>query len=179
MEFKIELKDIEQLFIERGKIITNKDGKKMEYIFENNIITDVNPYDENRIAEEKINNLLGNDERVKKINTIMKMTNRNTSNDPCYCVEDTLNYKYSTSQDKKDTEKVKTIINVDTVKKANTIINLDKAGILNEIAEKNREKIAANLEEEKELDEVNGDDRAEKIRNLEKMIEKLKAENNE
>ena len=30
MEFKIELKDIEQLSIEKGRIITNKKGKKIE-----------------------------------------------------------------------------------------------------------------------------------------------------
>ena len=30
MEFKIELKDIENLSIEKGKIYTNKNGKKIE-----------------------------------------------------------------------------------------------------------------------------------------------------
>ena len=170
MEFKIELKDIEQLSIEKGRIITNKKGKKIEYIINNDVITEVNPYDETRIAEEKINNLLGSNDGVKKINTLMRMTDRANPNDPCYCTEDTLNYKYAIS-----TEPASPTKNTD-VEKANIIINLDKAGILDEIAEKNRDLIAQRLAEEKEVDEAVGDDRTAKIERLKKAIEKLESE---
>lgn len=170
MEFKIELKDIEQLSIEKGRIITNKKGKKIEYIINNDVITEVNPYDETRIAEEKINKLLGSNDGVKKINTLMRMTDRVNPNDPCYCAEDTLNYKYAIS-----TEPASPTKNTD-VEKANIIINLDKAGILDEIAEKNRDLIAQRLAEEKEVDEVVGDDRTAKIERLKKAIEKLESE---
>lgn len=170
MEFKIELKDIEQLSIEKGRIITNKKGKKIEYIINNDVITEVNPYDETRIAEEKINKLLGSNDGVKKINTLMRMTDRVNPNDPCYCAEDTLNYKYAISKEPASPTK-----NTD-VEKANIIINLDKAGILDEIAEKNRDLIAQRLAEEKEVDEVVGDDRTAKIEKLKKAIEKLESE---
>jgi hypothetical protein len=170
MEFKIELKDIEQLSIEKGRIITNKKGKKIEYIINNDVITEVNPYDETRIAEEKINKLLGSNDGVKKINTLMRMTDRVNPNDPCYCAEDTLNYKYAISKEPASPTK-----NTD-VEKANIIINLDKAGILDEIAEKNRDLIAQRLAEEKEVDEAVGDDRTSKIERLKKAIEKLESE---
>ena len=170
MEFKIELKDIEQLSIEKGRIITNKKGKKIEYIINNDVITEVNPYDETRIAEEKINKLLGSNDGVKKINTLMRMTDRVNPNDPCYCAEDTLNYKYAISKEPASPTK-----NTD-VEKANIIIHLDKAGILDEIAEKNRDLIAQRLAEEKEVDEAVGDDRTAKIERLKKAIEKLESE---
>ena len=170
MEFKIELKDIEKLSIEKGRIITNKKGKKIEYIINNDVITEVNPYDETRIAEEKINKLLGSNDGVKKINTLMRMTDRVNPNDPCYCAEDTLNYKYAISKEPASPPK-----NTD-VGKANIIINLDKAGVLDEIAEKNREKIAAELEKDKEYENDYYDDRAEKIAKLKKAIEKLESE---
>jgi len=170
MEFKIELKDIEQLSIENGRIITNKKGKKIEYIINNDVITEVNPYDETRIAEEKINKLLGSNDGVKKINTLMRMTDRVNPNDPCYCAEDTLNYKYAISKEPASPTK-----NTD-VEKANIIINLDKAGILDEIAEKNRDLIAQRLAEKKEVDEAVGDDRTAKIERLKKAIEKLESE---
>ena len=170
MEFKIELKDIEQLSIEKGRIITNKKGKKIEYIINNDVITEVNPYDETRIAEEKINKLLGSNDGVKKINTLMRMTDRVNPNDPCYCAEDTLNYKYAISKEPASPTK-----NTD-VEKANIIINLDKAGILDEIAEKNRDLIAQRLAEKKEVDEAVGDDRTAKIERLKKAIEKLESE---
>jgi hypothetical protein len=173
VELKIELKNIEKLSIEKGIIITNKNGKKIEYIVNNDVITEVNPYDESRIAEEKINKLLGSNDGVKKINTLMRMTDRINPNDPCYCTEDTLNYKYAAS-----TEPKKPTKNTD-VEKANIIIGLDKAGILDEIAEKNRDLIAQNLAEEKELDEAVGEDKATKIERLKKAIEKLEAENKE
>lgn len=172
MEFKIELKDIEKLSIEKGRIITNKKGKKIEYIINNDMITEVNPYDEARIAEEKINKLLGSNDGVKKINTLMRMTDRANPNEPCYCAEDTLNYKYVTP-----TELASPTKNTD-VEKANIIINLDKAGVLDEIAEKNRKKIAAELEKDKEYGDDYYDDRAEKIAKLKKAIEKLESENN-
>lgn len=172
MEFKIELKDIEKLSIEKGRIITNKKGKKIEYIINNDVITEVNPYDEARIAEEKINKLLGSNDGVKKINTLMRMTDRVNPNEPCYCAEDTLNYKYVTPTKLRNPTK-----NTD-VEKANIIINLDKAGILDEIAEKNREKIAAELEKDKEYGDDYYDDRAEKIAKLKRAIEKLESENN-
>ena len=173
MEFKIELKDIEQLSIEKGRIITNKKGKKIEYIINNDVITEVNPYDETRIAEEKINKLLGSNDGVKKINTLMRMTDRVNPNDPCYCAEDTLNYKYAISKEPASPTK-----NTD-VEKANIIINLDKAGILDEIAAKNRDKIAIELEKDKELEEAVGEDRAAKIERLKKAIEKIEAEDKE
>ena len=173
MEFKIELKDIEQLSIEKGRIITNKKGKKIEYIINNDVITEVNPYDETRIAEEKINKLLGSDEGVKKINTLMRMTNRTNPNDPCYRYEDTLNYKYATS-----TEPTSPTKNTD-VDRVKEIISLEKVGVLDEIATKNRDKIAIELDKDKELEEAAGDERTEKIKRLKRVIEKLESENKE
>lgn len=170
MEFKIELKNIEKLSIEKGRIITNKKGKKMEYIINNDVITEVNPYDEARIAEEKINKLLGSNDGVKRINTLIRMGDRVNPNEPCHCAENTLNYEYSTP-----TELARLTKNTD-VKKANIIINLDKAGVLDEIAEKNREKIAAELEKDKECGDDYYDDRTEKIAKLKKEIEKLESE---
>lgn len=172
MEFKIELKNIEKLSIEKGRIITNKKGKKMEYIINNDVITEVNPYDEARIAEEKINKLLGSNDGVKRINTLIRMGDRVNPNEPCHCAENTLNYEYATP-----TELARLTKNTD-VKKANIIINLDKAGVLDEIAEKNREKIAAELEKDKEYGDDYYDDRAEKIAKLKNAIEKLESENN-
>lgn len=52
-------------------------------------------------------------------------------------------------------------------------------GILDEIAEKNRDKIAIELEKDKELEEAVGEDRAAKIERLKKAIEKLEAEDKE
>lgn len=173
MEFKIELKDIEQLSIEKGRIITNKKGKKIEYIINNDVITEVNPYDETRIAEEKINMLLGSDEGVKKINTLMRMTNRTNPNNPCYCSEDTLNYKYVTSPEPTSPTKN---TDVDRVK---GIISLEKVGMLDEIAEKYRDKIGIELEKDNELEEAAGDERTEKIKRLKRVIEKLESEDKE
>ena len=173
MEFKIELKDIEQLSIEKGRIITNKKGKKIEYIINNDVITEVNPYDETRIAEEKINKLLGSNDGVKKINTLMRMTDRVNPNDPCYCAEDTLNYKYVTPTELASPTKN---TDVDMVK---GIISLEKVGVLDEIAAKNRDKIAIELEKDKELEEAAGDERTEKIKRLKRVIEKLEAEDKE
>lgn len=172
MEFKIELKNIEKLSIEKGRIITNKKGKKMEYIINNDVITEVNPYDEARIAEEKINKLLGSNDGVKRINTLIRMGDRVNPNEPCHCAENTLNYECATP-----TELARLTKNTD-VKKANIIINLDKAGVLDEIAEKNREKIAAELEKDKEYGDDYYDYRAEKIAKLKNAIEKLESENN-
>ena len=115
---------------------------------------------------------MGSNDGVKKINTLMRMTDRVNPNDPCYCAEDTLNYKYV-----KPTELDSPTKNTD-VEKANIIINLDKAGVLDEIAEKNRKKIAAELEKDKEYGDDYYDDRAEKIAKLKKAIEKLESENN-
>jgi len=68
MEFKIDIKNIES-----GRVVTNNDGKKIEYVIKDYVIVEVNPYNEDKLAEEKINNLLKNDENVKKINAIIKM----------------------------------------------------------------------------------------------------------
>lgn len=173
MELKIELKNIETLSIEKGRIITNKNGKKIEYIVNNDVITEVNPYDESRIAEEKINKLLGNNDGVKKINTLIRMTDRINPNDPCYCTEDALNYKYTTPTEPASPTKN---TDVDMVK---GIISLEKVGVLDEIAAKNRDKIAIELEKDKELEEAVGEDRTAKIERLKKAIEKLEAEDKE
>lgn len=169
MEFKIELKDIEQLSIEKGRIVTNKKGKKIEYIINNDVITEVNPYDENRIAEEKINKLLGSDDGVKRINTIIQMT----KNKP---VNSKYHYDYNLNANK---ENVESPTPKTDVEKANIIINLDKAGVLDEIAAKNRDKIAIELEKDKELEEAAGDERTEKIKRLKRVIEKLESEDKE
>lgn len=169
MEFKIELKDIEQLSIEKGRIITNKKGKKIEYIVNNDIITEVNPYDETRITEEKINKLLGSDDGVKRINTIIQMT----KNKP---VNSKYHYDYKLNANKENVESPTPKTDVDRVKK---IISLEKVGVLDEIAAKNRDKIAIELEKDKELEEAAGDERAEKIKRLKRVIEKLESEDKE
>ena len=135
MEFKIELKDIEKLSIEKGRIITNKRNKKIEYIINNDVITEVNPYDEARITEEKINKLLGGDNGVKRINTIIKMT----KNKP---VKSKYDYEYKLDTNKKNVESPtpKTDVN-----KVNKIIAADRDGILDKIAKKNRDKIAQTI----------------------------------
>lgn len=174
MEFKIELKDIEQLSIEKGRIITNKRGKKIEYIINNDVITEVNPYDEARIAEEKINELLEKNGGVKKINTIMKMVDKCHPNDPTYA-DQAFNYRQAEDP---------TIGGKVDVKKANQIVELDKIGVLDEIAAKNREKIAQNLsslfsEDEKKCDgecKCEKEDKEAKIKKLKKLIEKLEKE---
>ena len=135
MEFKIELKDIEQLSIEKGRIITNKKGKKIEYIINNDVITEVNPYDEARIAEEKINKLLGSDDGVKRINTIIQMT----KNKP---VNSKYHYDYNLNANKENVESPTPKTDVDMV---NGIISLEKVGVLDEIAAKNRDKIAKTI----------------------------------
>ena len=174
MEFKIDLKNAETLFIEKGKIITNKNGKKIEYIFENNVITEVNPYDESRIAEEKINELLEKNGGVKKINTIMRMVDKCHPNDPTYADQA---FNYSQAEDPTIGGKV-------DVKKVNQIVDLDKIGVLDEIAAKNREKIAQNLsslfsEDEKKCDgecKCEKEDKEAKIKKLKELIEKLEKE---
>ena len=135
MEFKIELKDIEQLSIEKGSIITNKNGKKIEYIINNDVITEVNTYDKNRIAEEKINKLLSSDDGVKRINTIIQMT----KNKP---VNSKYHYDYKLNANKENVENPTPKTDVNTV---NEIMAIDRAGILDEIAAKNRDKIAKTI----------------------------------
>ena len=166
MKFKIELKNIENLFIEKGKIHTNKNGKKIEYIIENNVITDVNPYDEDRVANEKIHDLLENDERVKRINNIIqKMENKSFVN---HC----LNKYDGTSSN--TTEKPTPNTDIEKVKQ---IISLDKIGILDEIAEKNRENINDSITSEETPyipQKLNSKD--EQIAKLKEIIEKLENE---
>ena len=174
MEFKIDLKNVETLFIEKGKIITNKNGKKIEYIFENNVITEVNPYDESRIAEEKINELLEKNGGVKKINAIMRMADKCHPNDPTYA-DQAFNYRQAEDP---------TIGRTVDIEKAKQIVDLDKIGVLDEIAEKNREKIAQNLsslftEDEKKCDgecKCEKKDKESKIKELKELIEKLEKE---
>ena len=164
MEFKIELKDIEQLSIEKGRIITNKKGKKIEYIINNDVITEVNPYDETRIAEEKINKLLDSDDGVKRINTIIQMT----KNKP---VNSKYHYDYKPNANK---ENVESPTPKTDVYRAKGIISLEKVGVLDEIAAKNRDKIAKTIygiNDEKDCDGKQID-----ITICHKSIDKLKDE---
>ena len=70
------------------------------------------------------------------------------------------------------------------VKKVNQIVDLDKIGVLDEIAVKNREKIAQNLsslfsEDEKKCDgecKCEKEDKEAKIKELKEFIEKLEKE---
>ena len=164
MEFKIEIKDLETLFIEKGKIYTNKNGKKIEYIIENNIVIEVNPYDAERVAEEKIHDLLGNDEGVKRINDIIqKMKDKPLVN--------RYSHKHETSSD--TTEKPKANTDIEKVKQ---IISLDKIGILDKIAEENRGKIDNNITCEEVCYIPENSTKEEKIAKLKEMIEKLEDE---
>ena len=167
MEFKIELKDIEQLSIENGRIITNKKGKKIEYIVNNDVIIEVNPYDENRIAEEKINKLLGGHEGVEKIKELFK-----TSSNIKFKPDGSLACNIESSEVEPPTKNT----DVDRVK---GIISLEKVGVLDEIAAKNRDKIAIELEKDKELEETAGDERTEKIKKLKEILAKLESEDKE
>ena len=165
MEFKIEIKDLETLFIEKGKIYTNKNGKKIEYIIENNVIIDVNPYDAERVAEEKIHDLLGNDEGVKRINDIIQKTKDKPLVKHCL-------HKHETNSDTAEKPTAST-----DIEKVKQIISLDKIGILDKIAEENREKIDNNITCEEVCYVPENSTKKEKIAKLKEMIEKLENEN--
>jgi len=164
MEFKIELKEIEKLTIEKGKIYTNKNGKKIEYIVENNVIIDVNPYDAERVAEEKIHDLLGNNKGVKRINDIIQKTKDKQFVKHCL-------RKHEANSDTTESPTANT-----DIEKVKQIISLDKIGVLDEIAAKNREKIDNNITCEEVCYIPENSVKEEKIAKLKEMIEKLENE---
>lgn len=66
MEFKIELKNI-------VKIVTEKDGKRIEYKINDGVITDATVIDNEKVIEDKIGELKATNESVKKIQDIIKL----------------------------------------------------------------------------------------------------------
>ena len=66
MEFKIDLKNI-------VKIVTEKDGKRIEYKIKDGVIIDATVIDEEKVVSDKINELKATNENVKKIQNIIKL----------------------------------------------------------------------------------------------------------
>lgn len=66
MEFKIELKNI-------VKIVTEKDGKRIEYKINDGVITDATVIDNEKVIEDKIDELKATNESVRKIQDIIKL----------------------------------------------------------------------------------------------------------
>ena len=66
MEFKIDLKNI-------VKIVTEKDGKRIEYMIKDGVITDATVVDEEKVIEDKIDELKATNENVRKIQEIIKL----------------------------------------------------------------------------------------------------------
>ena len=66
MEFKIDLKNI-------VKIVTEKDGKRIEYKIKDGVITDATVVDEQKVVSDKIDELKATNENVKKIQDIIKL----------------------------------------------------------------------------------------------------------
>jgi hypothetical protein len=66
MEFKIDLKNI-------VKIVTEKDGKRIEYKIKDGVIIDATVMDEEKVVSDKIDELKATNENVKKIQNIIKL----------------------------------------------------------------------------------------------------------
>jgi len=66
MEFTIDLKNI-------VKIVTEKDGKRIEYMVKDGIIIDATVIDEEKVVSDKIDELKATNEDVKKIQEIIKL----------------------------------------------------------------------------------------------------------
>lgn len=66
MEFKIELKNI-------IKVVTEKDGKRIEYKVKDGVIVDATVIDTEKIIEDNIDELKATNEAVKKIQDIIKL----------------------------------------------------------------------------------------------------------
>ena len=66
MEFTIDLKNI-------VKIVTEKDGKRIEYMVKDGILIDATVIDEEKVVSDKIDELKATNEDVKKIQEIIKL----------------------------------------------------------------------------------------------------------
>lgn len=66
MEFTIDLKNI-------VKIVTEKDGKRIEYKIKDGVIIDATVMDEEKVVSDKIDELKATNENVKKIQNIIKL----------------------------------------------------------------------------------------------------------
>ncbi len=66
MEFTIDLKNI-------VKIVTEKDGKRIEYKIKEGVIVDATVIDEEKVVSDKIDELKATNESVRKIQDIIKL----------------------------------------------------------------------------------------------------------
>ena len=121
MEFKIELKNI-------VKIVTEKDGKRIEYKINDGVITDATVIDNEKVIEDKIGELKATNESVKKIQDIIKLDNELDEIVKLKRDEIAEEIQLSNLEPKTEEEPRKGFRKDD----AETIIKLDKSGSLDE-----------------------------------------------
>lgn len=121
MEFKIELKNI-------VKIVTEKDGKRIEYKINDGVITDATVIDDEKVIEDKIDELKATNESVRKIQDIIKLDDELDEIVKLKRDEIADEIQLSDPEPKADEEPRKGFRKDDT----ETIIKLDKSGSLDE-----------------------------------------------
>ena len=121
MEFKIDLKNI-------VKIVTEKDGKRIEYMIKDGVITDATVVDEEKVIEDKIDELKATNENVKKIQEIIKLDNELDEVAKLKRDEIAEKIQISDLEPKAEEQPLKGFRKDD----AETIIELDKNGSLDE-----------------------------------------------
>ena len=121
MEFKIELKNI-------VKIVTEKDGKRIEYKINDGVITDATVIDDNKVIEDKIDELKATNEGVRKIQDIIKLDDELDEIVKLKRDEIAEEIKLADPEPKVEEEPRKGFRKDD----AETIIKLDKSGSLDE-----------------------------------------------
>jgi hypothetical protein len=121
MEFKIDLKNI-------VKIVTEKDGKRIEYMIKDGVITDATVVDEEKVIEDKIDELKATNENVRKIQEIIKLDNELDEVAKLKRDEIAEKIQLSDPEPKAEEQPLKCFRKDD----AETIIELDKNGSLDE-----------------------------------------------
>lgn len=121
MEFKIDLKNI-------VKIVTEKDGKRIEYMIKDGVITDATVVDEEKVIEDKIGELKATNENVRKIQEIIKLDDELDEVAKLKRDEIAEKIQISDPEPKAEEQPLKCFRKDD----AETIIELDKNGSLDE-----------------------------------------------
>jgi len=121
MEFKIDLKNI-------VKIVTEKDGKRIEYMVKDGIIIDATVIDEEKVVSDKIDELKATNEDVKKIQEIIKLDDELDEVAKLKRDEIAEKIQISDPEPKAEEQPLKGFRKGD----AETIIELDKNGSLDE-----------------------------------------------
>ena len=121
MEFKIDLKNI-------VKIVTEKDGKRIEYMIKDGVITDATVVDEEKVIEDKIDELKATNENVRKIQEIIKLDDELDEVAKLKRDEIAEKIQISDPEPKAEEQPLKGFRKDD----AETIIELDKNGSLDE-----------------------------------------------